>query len=113
MSALEISTPPKQGVIIVLDDDDAPDEFVVDLQGMFEVMGLEVLVENETTFLARGRVVDCDCQLLQCVCAEARRHAKECRYRFAMTCAVPIACDPHGRDVCPTCDACTCSLGAP
>jgi hypothetical protein len=64
-------------------------------------------------FTAIGRVADCDCGLITCVCEEARSHKKECRYRLAMTCAIPISCDAHGYDVCPTCDPCTCERPSP
>ncbi len=61
-------------------------------------------------YTAMGRVPDCDCQLIQCVCAQARQHAKECRYRVALTCAIPITCEAHHEDVCSVCDPCTCIL---
>jgi hypothetical protein len=64
--------------------------------------------EDEATFMARGRASDCDCQLITCVCTEARAHDKTCRHRVALTCAVPIVCE-HGYDTCPECDPCTCS----
>lgn len=35
-------------------------------------------------------------------------HERGCPHLVAATCAVPIECE-HGRDVCPTCDPCTCS----
>jgi hypothetical protein len=65
--------------------------------------------ETYEELAARGRVPDCDCQLIQCVCPQARPHVKECRYRIALTCAVPIHCEEHGFDVCPHCDPCTCT----
>jgi hypothetical protein len=58
--------------------------------------------------LQDGRAEDCDCKLLECVCLEARKHKRDCRYRFALTCAIPIECD-HGLDTCPICDPCTCT----
>jgi hypothetical protein len=64
-------------------------------------------VEDFQTYLARNRAADCDCGLIECVCAQARLHTKGCRFRLAMTCAVAIECD-HGFDVCPECDPCTC-----
>jgi len=66
-------------------------------------------VEGVETFMARGRVEDCDCELIQCVCAIARQHAEDCKFRKALTCAIGIECEEHGRDVCPVCDPCTCS----
>lgn len=62
------------------------------------------------TFTAIGRVPDCDCGMIQCVCEEARRHLPECQRRKAITCAVEVTCGPHGLDVCPTCDPCGCGL---
>jgi hypothetical protein len=67
-----------------------------------------VQFEDAEEWMARGRVADCDCQLISCVCAEARTHEPKCRHRVALTCAVAIVCE-HGSDVCPQCDPCTCS----
>jgi hypothetical protein len=64
--------------------------------------------EDYTEFLKEGRVADCDCKLIQCVCLEARKHQKDCGYRVALTCAISVACKEHGLDVCPTCDPCIC-----
>lgn len=61
-------------------------------------------------FAARGRLPDCDCQLIQCVCATKREHDQGCRFRRALTCPIGIACEPHGEDVCPVCDPCTCGV---
>lgn len=36
-----------------------------------------------------------------------RQHLDGCRYRLAVSGAVAIEC-PHGYDVCPICDPCTC-----
>ena len=66
-----------------------------------------VTVEPLEDFMARGRAPDCDCGLIQCACARAREHTKDCAYRKALTCAIAIECE-HGFDVCPTCDACDC-----
>lgn len=55
-----------------------------------------------------GRVDDCDCGLIRCVCQEARQHKDGCPYKLAMTCAVPISCDEHDLDICPDCHKCTC-----
>jgi hypothetical protein len=67
--------------------------------------GIEWLAQAQ--LLARGRVADCDCNMIACVCSDARPHTIDCRYRKALTCAVGIACK-HGYDVCPQCDPCTC-----
>lgn len=64
--------------------------------------------EDFDTFSARGRVEDCDCEFITCVCTEARKHKTDCFLRLAMTCPIPIECGKHGVDVCPTCDPCTC-----
>lgn len=44
------------------------------------------------------------------VCAIKKAHAPGCTYRRAAE-GVAIACE-HGRDVCPTCDPCTCGAAA-
>jgi len=49
------------------------------------------------------------CGMLACVCTIRTRHKENCKFRIAATGAVGIACEPHGRDVCPICDPCTCS----
>jgi hypothetical protein len=64
--------------------------------------------ETFEEFSARGRVSDCDCNLIQCVCTEARQHRDGCQYRLALTCAVAIRCKPHRKEVCPECDPCPC-----
>ena len=55
-----------------------------------------------------GRVEDCDCGHLQCVCELVRQHKDDCPLRLAISCAIPIECDKHGGDVCPICNPCTC-----
>lgn len=87
-------------------------ENVTYLKNMLEKTGYEVGVNSIEAYMARGRVPDCTCELIQCVCAEARKHEKGCRFRQAMTCAVAITCD-HGVDVCPECDPCTCAGVSP
>jgi hypothetical protein len=42
------------------------------------------------------------------VSPDPKRHMPGCRHRAAIECTVAIECD-HGYDVCPTCDACTCT----
>jgi len=74
-----------------------------------DACGMGVAIEDEETFLARGRVKDCDCQMLQCVCTEVRQHKPECRWRMALLAPIGFACEPHDREECPVCDACTCS----
>lgn len=100
---------PAQGVVILLNDENRHDhDFIREMCANFKALELTVSFEEESEYTARGRVPDCDCQLLSCVCAEARTHAKDCRFRKALTCAIPIACEAHGYDVCPVCDPCTC-----
>jgi len=65
-------------------------------------------VEPLNTFMARGRAIDCDCKMIQCVCGEARLHVEDCRWRKAITAAIGISCDDHRLEECPTCDPCTC-----
>ena len=59
-------------------------------------------------FSAQGRVDDCDCQLVPCVCSQARQHGKNCPLRQALTCGFAFNCERHGLEVCAQCDACTC-----
>lgn len=47
------------------------------------------------------------CGHLACVCLVKSQHKPGCKFREAVTCAVGIEC-PHGYDVCPKCDPCTC-----
>lgn len=61
-------------------------------------------------YAALRRALDCDCNLIQCVCHEARQHKPDCHLRIALMCAIPFPCDAHGLDVCPTCDVCTCNV---
>jgi hypothetical protein len=51
------------------------------------------------------------CRHLACVCKIQRTHAVHCSFRIAATCPIGIPCEPHGRDCCPICDACTCGVG--
>ena len=67
-----------------------------------------VVVEDFETFAARGRVADCTCDLIQCVCSTARQHQETCRFRKALTCAIGIPCEAHDREVCLECDPCDC-----
>jgi hypothetical protein len=55
------------------------------------------------------RYRDCKCEHIFCVCGILETHEVECRFRLAATCAIPIACKAHGKDVCPDCgDVCSC-----
>lgn len=79
-------------------------EIVVDADG-------HVLGKTDATFeeyTARGRVSDCTCRLIQCVCTRSRGHKDDCTYRMALTCPISVPCEEHGYDVCPHCDLCTC-----
>jgi hypothetical protein len=67
-------------------------------------------VETYEQYSSFGRLPDCDCQLIRCVCAQARRHQLTCKYRKAMTCAIGISCEEHGLEICPTCDPCSCGV---
>jgi hypothetical protein len=92
---------------VVMSDGALPEVAVlhVDAEGK-PLPGVEYTSFEE--FTARGRVADCDCDLIVCACIEIRQHKEGCRYRLALSCPVEITCEAHGRDVCPTCDACTC-----
>jgi hypothetical protein len=59
-------------------------------------------------FMARGRVKDCDCDMIECVCLQIRQHKKRCPYCVALICPVEVLCRKHKLEVCPECDACTC-----
>lgn len=60
-------------------------------------------------FIARGRLPDCDCGLVQCGCLRKREHVESCRFRRALTCPIGVTCK-HGEDICPECDPCTCGV---
>lgn len=64
--------------------------------------------EDYETFAARGRVADCSCELIKCKCSVIRSHKEGCMFRLAISCAIPIGCDDHDDDECPTCYACDC-----
>lgn len=69
-----------------------------------------VEVYSGVTFIKIGeQIPHCkNCKHITCVCDILNKHKKGCRFRLAATCAIAIACDPHGRDTCPECDPCTC-----
>lgn len=95
---------------IVLVINSSAEEFIIAAAVAYAQKGVvlpNAHVEDPKTFMQCGRVPDCDCRLIECVCLVARQHKAKCQFRKALTCAVAIACD-HGRDVCPICDACTC-----
>lgn len=75
------------------------DFFVLDSSGLHE--------ENFKAFCDRGRVLDCTCGMIECVCTEARKHKDGCRTKIALLCPIGFECK-HGFDVCPECDLCTC-----
>lgn len=51
---------------------------------------------------------ECGCGQIACVCHLVAGHVEGCRLRTPLLCPVSVEC-PHGRDVCPECDPCTCS----
>jgi len=63
--------------------------------------------ESWEVFTARGRVEDCACGMIQCVCVEARKHDERCLYRKSLLCALAFPCEKHGLDECLDCD-CDC-----
>jgi hypothetical protein len=105
---------PKKTLAILTNEDITPDdEGAKEIKAKLESLGYAVVFKDEKEWMAEGRVPDCDCQLISCVCAEKRKHKEGCQYRLALTCAIPIECEEHGFDVCPTCDPCTCGEAAP
>jgi hypothetical protein len=94
------SLPP--GLVLVVDDGGAPRDEVDDMLDEFaKEIGAEI---------SRAPIVACDaCHHLSCVCQTLADHVQGCRFRLAVTCAIPISCVPHGLDVCAACgDVCTC-----
>lgn len=63
--------------------------------------------EDEETHFARGRVENCTCEMLYCVCAQVVDHLEYCHFRKAMLCPIGFVCE-HGVEVCSQCDPCTC-----
>jgi hypothetical protein len=49
-------------------------------------------VEPIAVWMARGRVSDCDCDLLQCECEQIRSHSKGCAFRLSITSVVDVGC---------------------
>jgi hypothetical protein len=47
------------------------------------------------------------CNHFACVCEIRQIHAPGCLFRQAAAGGLAVNCE-HGRDVCPTCDPCTC-----
>jgi hypothetical protein len=104
---------PKKTLAILTRKDLTPDdELVKDVKAKLEALGYAVVFKDEEEWMAEGRVTDCDCQLISCVCVEKRKHKEGCQYRLAISCAIPIVCG-HGFDVCPTCDPCSCGVAVP
>jgi len=66
------------------------------------------VVMTHKEFMAIGRVENCDCQQIICVCEQVRQHVKGCFYRKSIECPIPIDCDDHGLSVCAECYPCTC-----
>lgn len=76
--------------------------------GYYEAKG-NCMTEAVRHVLHKGWILaECDCQMIECVCEVKHWHHKNCLYARAVCCAVPIECELHGFDVCPTCDPCTC-----
>lgn len=92
----------RSGLILVVDDDGSPrDDVDVMLESFAKEIGAEIV---------RDRIVACPkCQHFSCVCQVLADHVEGCRYRLAVTCAIPIPCLTHDLEVCAPCgDVCTC-----
>jgi hypothetical protein len=101
----------KHRVVILTKEGLMPgDPSVIETKRMLEESGCEVGFQDEAEYIAQGRVEDCDCQMLQCVCVEVRKHKPECRWRKALVAPIGFACEQHNLEECPTCDACTCGV---
>lgn len=98
-------------VFLVPDSDSSEEKVQKTAAWMFEGVvseGCRALTPEEwKRELDAARASDCFCGLIYCVCNQVRNHKPECRFRRAMTCAIPISCY-HEHDVCPECDPCTC-----
>jgi hypothetical protein len=71
--------------------------------------GLKATADEMGLGFQLGEIRACEkCNLLGCACDIIAAHEPGCQYRFAATCAIPISCEPHGRDVCVECDPCSC-----
>lgn len=46
--------------------------------------------ESLKEWMARGRVDDCDCGLMQCVCISIRPHTPECAFRLSLTSVIDV-----------------------
>jgi hypothetical protein len=101
VSAESPSSPAPRSTLVV-DSGGAPRDDVDDM--------LDALAKDLDMDIVRAPIVACEkCQHFSCVCQVLADHVLGCHYRLAVTCAIPIACEKHGRDVCAECgDVCTC-----
>lgn len=97
------SSSPAPRATLVVDSGGAPRDDVDDM--------LDEVARDLDMDIVRAPIVACEkCQHFECVCQVLADHVDGCRYRLAVTCAIPISCDKHGLDVCPECgDVCTCA----
>ena len=65
--------------VLIIPDDMAPEALMAYVATGAVPPGARV--EDIEVWMARGRVPDCDCGLLQCQCALIRPHARECLFR--------------------------------
>ena len=92
MSA-EQPTSPVPRTTLVVDNNGGPHDDVDDM--------LDAFARDNDMDIVRGTIEACEkCQHFSCVCQVLADHVEGCRYRLAVTCAIPISCDKHGRDVC-------------
>jgi len=93
--------------VLVVPESTTPDQLADYVTGGSFPVGATIMTLDE--LMARERVEDCNCGLIQCICQQARQHKEDCLLRLSMTCAIPIECAEHDRDVCPICTPCTCT----
>lgn len=110
--ALEALKDGRTFIIFATDTGDYDESVVTRLEAFSKTgeiqPGMKRVTPEEYEKHHSGRVKDCFCKQIQCVCEMVRNHQETCKFRRAVLCSIPIACEEHDRDVCPACDACDC-----
>ncbi len=68
-------------------------------------------LEDFEVYAARGRVPNCTCGLIECLCTQIAGHTDHCRFKVSALSPVCFPCE-HDLDVCATCTPCTCGFTA-